>query len=322
MKYKNEIKQITSRIDDNLLALLEDNRCIIAGGALTSVFTNKEINDIDVYFRDSESFSNVVREIMNSTYDSEYDVGHSSARVSHYTNKSILLNSNGQDVQLIAYQFFPTVEDIFKAFDFTINMAAIELDKDEKYEIHLSEDFLKHNAQRYLGFNQGTTYPLVSALRVSKYKERGYDISKAQMIKLLLAINNKNINSWEVLVDQLGSFYGLKPDEIFDTTKEFSLQLAMEQLEAVYSIPNKMYKNLPIDWESIYKSFDGKWDDITKEWMENRVTMEKSEWSSHTFQITQSFKKYIENKETKEATANGLYSELKVLPPVSVAFDL
>lgn len=308
MKYQREIDYVTSLMDSELLGLLEDNDCIIAGGALTSVFTNKPVNDIDVYFRSKEAFSNVVRAIMHNSYDSEYSVGHSEARVTHYTNKTILLRSGEQEVQLVAYKFFETPEKIFNDYDFTINMAALEL---KTKNLTVYNEFFKHNAQRYLGFNEGTRYPLVSALRVQKYKERGYDISKAQFLKLCLAINAKNIDSWEVLMDELGSFYGLKPDEIFDTTKEFNLQSAMDQLEAVYSIPNKMYKNLTIDWESIYKEFEGKWDDITVEWMENRTTKVKSSWGSE-YPETQSFNKYIENKETKIATANGLFADLNL----------
>lgn len=308
MKYQREIDYVTSLMDADLLGLLEDNDCIIAGGALTSVFTNKPVNDIDVYFRSKEGFSNVMREVIGPHHWEDDSINFSSAIVTHYTSKSILLRSNDQDVQFIAYKFFETPEEIFNDFDFTINMAALEL---KTKNLTVYSEFLKHNAQRYLGFNEGTRYPLVSALRVHKYKERGYDISKAQFLKLCLAINAKNIDSWEVLMDELGSFYGLKPDEIFDTTKGFSLQSAMDQLEAIYSIPNKMYKNLPIDWNSIYKEFNGKWDDITVEWMENRELKEKTRLG-YEYEVKQSFKKYIENKESKIATANGLFADLNL----------
>jgi len=172
MKYQREIEYVTSLMDSELLGLLEDNDCIIAGGALTSVFTNKPVNDIDVYFRSKEAFSNVMREIMKTDAWYADTISFNSAIVTHYTNKSILLRSDEQDVQLIAYKFFETPEEIFNDFDFTINMAALEL---KTKNLTVYNEFFKHNAQRYLGFNEGTRYPLVSALRVQKYKERGYD---------------------------------------------------------------------------------------------------------------------------------------------------
>lgn len=169
-------------------------------------------------------------------------------------------------------------------------------------------DFLKHNAQRYLGFSEKTRYPLVSALRVQKYKERGYDISKGQMLKLLLAVNAKNIDSWEVLLDELGSMYGLKPDEIFDTSKEFSLESAMEQLDKVFTIPNKMYKNVSIDWDSIYKEFIGKWDSDTVEWMESKGT---------TYSYGNTFTKWKAKQKTKDVSSFfGVEEKQFAFPPV------
>lgn len=98
MQYEREIESVLKLMDPDLLGLLEDNKCIIAGGALTSVFTNKPVNDIDVYFQNAESFSNVVREIMTGhDYESEYSISFQEATVTHYTNKSILLRSGEQD---------------------------------------------------------------------------------------------------------------------------------------------------------------------------------------------------------------------------------
>jgi hypothetical protein len=37
----------------------------------------------------------------------------------------------------------------------------------------LHEDFLKHNSQRILKFNPTTDFPIISALRVQKYEDKG-----------------------------------------------------------------------------------------------------------------------------------------------------
>ena len=45
----------------DLYRLLEDTNAIVAGGAITSIFSNKEINDVDVYFRKIEDMVNFIK---------------------------------------------------------------------------------------------------------------------------------------------------------------------------------------------------------------------------------------------------------------------
>ena len=229
--YKQELAQIKKLVSTELWELLADQGCMIAGGAVTSVFTNKPVNDIDVYFPSQEAFTKVVTEIYGRsehTIITDFDIGFGDAHVLHVTKKALLLQSEQQDVQLIGYQFYKNATEIFDAFDFSINMAALYMKTEE---FSMKDTFMKHNAQKYLHFNPKTTYPLISALRVNKYRERGYTISKSQMLRVLLAINLKQIDSWEKLIDELGGMYGTPPEEIFDTTKPFDLVYAMEALD-------------------------------------------------------------------------------------------
>ena len=238
--YKQELAQIKKLVSANLWELLADQGCMIAGGALTSVFTNKPVNDIDVYFPSQEAFTKVVTEIYGrSEHTIVTDFG--DAHVLHVTKKALLLQSEQQDVQLIGYQFYKNATEIFDAFDFSINMAALCMKTEE---FSMKNTFMKHNAQKYLHFNPKTTYPLISALRVNKYRERGYTISKSQMLRVLLAINLKQIDSWEKLIDELGGMYGTPPEEIFDTTKPFDLVYAMEALDN-FEIKDTIIANRP-----------------------------------------------------------------------------
>lgn len=231
-KSNPEVEKLKDLIEPSLWDCLADNGCWIAGGACTSVFTNKEVNDLDIYFPSKEAFQKVMLALYS--YDNEYDVSYADGAIRHVSKKSILLKSHDQDVQFIVYKFFDSIEDLFRSYDFTINMCALNM-KSEEFVSH--ELFMKHNAQKYLSFNPETDYPLVSALRVDKYVKRGYTISKAQMMKILLAVNKKNIDSWEVLIDEIGGMYGTAPEEIFDTTQPFSLDLAIETLN------NKNFKD-------------------------------------------------------------------------------
>lgn len=279
MQYPNELRKLKAHMSSDLWEVLAENGCMIAGGAVTSVFTNKEINDVDVYFPSAEAFTKVVAEVYG-TYthglESEFGLGYTEARGMHVTKKSLLILSDSYDVQFIGYSFYPTAPDIFKAFDYTINMGACYM-YDGRFSLH--EDFLKHNAQRYLHFNPDTLYPLISVLRSSKYRERGYTISKAQMLRALLAVNKKNIDSWEKLIDELGGMYGVAPEEIFDTTKEFSLELAIATLDN-FEIRDKIITNNPTV-DDVVLAMPGS---FTQEFVQKRhAYFDKHKWQTNPY---------------------------------------
>lgn len=191
------------------------DRGYIAGGAVTSVFTNEKINDVDIYYPDRATFELAVFQ----AYEDGLWCVASSAR-------SVTFSDNGRIVQMMHFDFFPTPADIFDAFDFTINMGAYDI---AKKEFVLHDDFLRHNSQRFLRFHPGTRYPLASATRVLKYMQRGYTIGKSDMLKIVLASRKTPIETWEQLADQIGGAYG---DKVLLRTEgqEFSLDAAMAAL--------------------------------------------------------------------------------------------
>lgn len=241
----NEQKKLIDPLDDDLVSVLEENNAFIAGGAVTSVFTNKPINDYDIYFRNKTEFTQVVSEVMNLT--SNGIVSSSSCWMFNVTDKSLMFKSGENLIQFICYRFFDNPEELFKSYDFTINMGAYKFDRND-FEFH--PDFFLHNSQRYLHFNPGTDYPLVSAMRVQKYKERGYNISKAQMLKILMTISDLQISSWNDFKDHVGGMYGLSVDDVFDTTQPFSKFEAIFQLDNLV-IPDKIQN---IEVSSVYDS--------------------------------------------------------------------
>lgn len=272
--YPKEQSILKSWFTPMVYNMLKDCQAVVAGGAITSLFTNKEVNDVDIYFKTKQGWTKFLVQMMGLVNLS--DIGEYEIRVWHHTKRSILVKHEVNDhydkvetnIQLIGMDVFPTVNDIFKSFDFTINMGAYDF---EKEEFVLGYNFLKHNAQRILSFNEKTTFPLMSALRVQKYQERGYTISKAQMFRILLAVNLKKFNSWEDFKNELGGLYGLDPDEVVDESKEFSIEEGMTQLEQVF-ISNK-YKNLKsiTDSVEIEKEFSHMSCDGFTEWLENNA---------------------------------------------------
>lgn len=234
--YEKELKKLKSFMNTDLWGLLQDQGCIIAGGAITSMFTNKEVNDIDVYFPSKEAFTKVMQELIdlryrsNYKYDKEYGLTYIDGMITIVTNKAVMLLSEGTKVQFIVHKFYQTAEEVFQDFDFTVCMGALEM-KGDTWKFH--EDFFKHNSQRFIQFNENTSYPLISALRIAKYKDKGYSISKAQFMKVMIAINAKNISNWETLMEELGGMYGTPPEQIFDTSATFDLAYAMQKLDDV-----------------------------------------------------------------------------------------
>ncbi|MFU0504148.1 hypothetical protein [Pseudaminobacter sp. NGMCC 1.201702] len=229
MAYEAERKQILGATP------LRFDNAFVAGGAVTSVFTGADINDVDVYFKSRRAFETGVYQA--------YEDGLWCVAAS---KRAVTFAQNGDVVQLMHFDYFPTAECIFKAFDFTICMGALDLDAGPKSkwegiklvttgEEHpesgfvFHPDFMKHNSQRFLKFNPGTRYPLASATRVLKYQQRGYTIGKGDMMKIALAVRGVRIESWDDLKDQIGGAYGDKV--VFEKEDTpFSLEAAIEAL--------------------------------------------------------------------------------------------
>ncbi|WP_312405271.1 hypothetical protein [Rhizobium sp.] len=188
----------------------------VAGGAVTSVFTGKAINDVDIYFKSREAFEYAVADAYENGY---WCVAATKRAVTFVDN-------GGAPIQFMHFDFFPTAQDIFAAFDFTVVMGALDFDTGE-FVFH--DDFLKHNSQRFLRFHPGTRFPLASATRVLKYQDRGYTIGKGDILKIALAGRKVKIDTWEELKDQIGGAYGEKV-VLAGEDKEFSLDAAIGAL--------------------------------------------------------------------------------------------
>lgn len=230
MAYEAERRQI-----DGALPIRFDG-AFVAGGAVTSVFTGAKINDVDLYFKSRRAFERAV-------YDA-YEEGLWCVAAS---KRAVTFADQSNNIaQLMYFDYFPTAEDIFRAFDFTVCMGAVDLDTGERSEWKGLElvttgekhpesgfvfhpDFLKHNSQRFLKFNAGTRYPLASSTRVLKYQQRGYTIGKGDMMKIALAVRGVKIDTWDDLKDQIGGAYG---DKVIlgNEHKPFSIEAAIDAL--------------------------------------------------------------------------------------------
>ena len=242
-KHKNILLR---NLGEDAVRLLKTTNAIIAGGAITSIFTGAEINDYDIYFRSKKDIITFIRNCFNDEGDlnneedvfplSEedfLDLGMYDFVCHNHTSRSISFTHNGLNLQLIHFNYFDSAYEIFESYDFQMNMGAYDF-KSDTFVLH--DYFITSVAERRLTFNAGTRYPIMSSLRVSKYLERGYTISKKEMFKISLAIAALNIDNWDKLEDQLSGFYGIDVSEIFDRAVEFSIEVAINMIDSIHDI--------------------------------------------------------------------------------------
>ena len=220
-KAKNELRE--SGIDPEVL---KEFNVILAGGALTSIVTNREINDFDFYFSSNEDLLGFLHHLCDEGFF-----------VKFFSDKSVTLchYAPGKEdlviVQLIFYKLFDNAQDLFSTFDFTINKCAIVFKTES---VVCADNFMLHNSSRYLEYGMGSSFPLLSLFRVRKYEERGYTISKSQLLKIIFDIRSLEINSWDDLSRHIGSGY---KQEMLDTSgvrnKEFTEENLIEFLDGI-----------------------------------------------------------------------------------------
>ena len=110
-KFEYQKRKLYDYLGEDLVKTFKHNNCIIAGGCITSIFCNRDINDIDIYFRNDDDIIGTVYEI----YDKYWILAN--------TNKATLFkNSENKMVQLIHFDRFENPQDIFNTFDFTVCM--------------------------------------------------------------------------------------------------------------------------------------------------------------------------------------------------------
>ena len=220
-KQKSYLKEILG----HRYEVFKNNNVILAGGAITSIFTMNKINDFDIYFKDKKDIYKIVEEF---------------GSVGIVTSKSItipqavFIKENYHPLQLITFRTFDNAKDIFDNFDFTICMGAYDFAKEE-FVLH--KDFIMDNLTKSLRFNEKTQFPLISEIRVDKYKEKGYNIQTSERFKILLAINLLEIKTIEDLREQLSGFYGEDVAEVKDFNGDFNLKETINNLE--FSKSNK-----------------------------------------------------------------------------------
>lgn len=218
-----EKNKLYDYLGKELVERFKKYKVIVAGGLITSLFTGSEINDVDVYFKNEDSLAGFIGESYGSF-------------IIYHTKKATMFAEKNErhgdvKVQAIHFKYFETPKDVFDTFDFTAVMGAFDFETEEFY---FDRNFLKHNSQKILKFNKGTAFPLMSLVRASgKYQDKGYSISRTEMMRIAMTCMNLDINSYDELKEQLGGLYGENMDKLFKDVEdeEFSLDHAIDKLQ-------------------------------------------------------------------------------------------
>ncbi|WP_137743362.1 hypothetical protein [Robertmurraya siralis] len=239
MDLQFEKKKLYDYLGEDLVDALKHFKVYIAGGTITSLFTNNEINDIDIYFRDEDSIINFLREIWEN---GRYVVSN--------TKKATQILYENINIQTIHFNYFDSPKEIFDTFDFTVCMGAFDF-ATEQFVFH--PDFLKHNSQRILKFNSETAFPIVSLLRVQKYENKGYKISKPEFIRIALTCMDLDINTYDELKEQLGGMYGVNLDKLFEDVEEeeFNLPDAIDKIANITLNDDYFVKPTPVEFNDL-----------------------------------------------------------------------
>lgn len=240
-RLEDKAKKVTQILGEEFMQALIKADAFIAGGAVLSVFTDKPVNDVDVYFRDKDSMAQAVSELtedFKNIYNS-------------HTDKSITITDLETDhiVQFIYFDYFKDAQEIFEAFDFSVCMGAVRV---KTGELFLSKDFVSDVASRTLHFNNGTRYPYISLLRVKKYEEKCYKIGKGHLLSIVNACANKPITSWAEAKEQLGGIYGYEVGLKLNNREEFTQEAFNEVLTKLEDrdwerVPSGGYDDLLFD---------------------------------------------------------------------------
>jgi hypothetical protein len=204
-----------------------NNRVYIAGGAVASLLQEGVVNDVDVYFRDPASLRATLKEMLPPDLDLEFQETapgvwravpleedglerYRSAVTRQFRNR--LGPHAERPIQLITV-FAAQPENLFQVYDFRHCMNYYESFYRPEEEspgvrnLVLDPGALESLASRQLHFSN-SCYPLGALFRVRKFLSRGWGIAPEEFLKLSLAIQQLDLQSREVLLEQIQAMYG------------------------------------------------------------------------------------------------------------------
>jgi len=218
----DRIKKGIEKIMPGFIDILVKHKVILAGGAIGSALRGETPADYDFYIPDVETLGNLLnqncfrqdRTFIFETKESAYfkEVYKSDSAITYQSTLG------GPRIQIIHNpKMIGPIQEIINKFDFTICMAAYDLNEN----IYFVRDYLTDNISKRLVFNINTPYPISSLFRVQKYIKKGFRLGGLDAVKMALRINNINLSDHNELKDQLQGVDTLLLKDLVDKLGEY-----------------------------------------------------------------------------------------------------
>lgn len=154
---------------------LGDNKCWIAGGAVTSFLANDRIRDVDLFFDSREAACKVLI-ILRRDFNFKMHFCTKQAIKGHIDYNGSILN-----IDIVKRIFSDPIETISE-FDFTVCCLAVD---QESFYYHENAAF--DILRKKLVVNK-LPFPVSTNRRMAKYLKRGYSICNGTIMEILTAV--------------------------------------------------------------------------------------------------------------------------------------
>jgi len=239
MNFSNEKKRIKDALksNDDLINVFKKANAMLAGGAMTSIYRNKPIADFDLYFRSKSDIADVIDYLQ----ERRFVCMAKSDRSALFLKENIYIN-------VIYFKYFNNLSEVFELFDFTCCMCGYDF-KTDTIESHPS--FYRDTLLGNIVYSAKSKYPLAALLRVQKYINKGFNVSKKEMIRMILHCQKTPVESMDDVADQVGSLYGTNVKEAIGKIEPFSIDAVIERLSEIEdtNFEPEEKKVLQIDWD-------------------------------------------------------------------------
>lgn len=226
-----ESQFIKNVLGNDFCELMSHLDAVLAGGAITSIFSNTEINDFDIFFPTKYEFDRAVsymdkiiirndKSILGNfketrkTFESDRATSYSvdlfmTDRVNRRKGSygpiyDIRMPTTDICIQLVRPDMNSSedVEALLQNFDYTVCMGAYIFKSEEfKFDPRFFPDLSK----RQLRFNPNSLRPLLALFRMKKYESKGYTISIPEVFKIVATLMNYKVKTYRDLIEEIAT---------------------------------------------------------------------------------------------------------------------
>ena len=167
---------------------------VLAGGAITAIFSGGTVNDLDFYLEDPSKLR-LAEAYLKTFFTEPVYVSDNCITFKRKSPKTRRVWT----VQLIT-RFSGHPVDIFDNFDFTITTGAYSF---READFTFGDRFFPDLAKKRLVYMGNSKYPICAMYRTKKYQERGYFLPGSTVMHISLAIVRLEIKTYAELKKQL-----------------------------------------------------------------------------------------------------------------------